>query len=261
MTDFLKKLGRGRAALAVFGTAMVIAIGTAVGTQIGNGAFGLFNGDKQLISYSTKEQIIECGGALFIRSPEADAVIAGNPPTPPQMEWSSFQAKHNAVPAGRDIIDVSIQGETARPITLTGINFSTARRPMPPGATFGNPCGGPGNVRFVHADLDQQPVRIVETNENPDSYVGEPSVKPITWPWTVSLTDPVLLELVVDTRACYCTWRAEIPWQSGNKTGTMRIDNAGHGYTVAAGDPLSGPDYLRAPDQASGWEAFVPPTG
>jgi glycosyltransferase involved in cell wall biosynthesis len=43
---------------------------------------------------------------------------------------------------------------------------------------------------------------------------GSPT-SPITFPWTVSLTDPLLLYVVAIAEFCACKWSAEIPWVSG----------------------------------------------
>ncbi len=145
--------------------------------------------------------------------------------------------------ASPSVTTVSIQGETSRPVTLTDIHFSVTRRSRPRGGIYGNPCGDSVQGRFVAADLDRTPVHIVASSDDPRGgvYSQRPS-KPIRFPWTVSLTDPLLLNVVAITRRCYCIWRADISWQSGGKSGVLRIDDSGHGYTVVG--PIGIPGFL-----------------
>ena len=72
------------------------------------------------------------------------------------------------------------------------------------------------------------------------SIDGRRLSKPIRFPWTVSVTDPLLLTIIGTTTKCYCTWTADISWMSGSSTGTIKADNDGHGYRVTAGRGLQG---------------------
>ena len=51
--------------------------------------------------------------------------------------------------AEQSVVLVSIQGESARTITLTGIRFDVKRRAQPAGAVFVNPCGDNINGRSL----------------------------------------------------------------------------------------------------------------
>jgi hypothetical protein len=93
----------------------------------------------------------------------------------------------------------------------------------------------------VVADLDREPVVVSGTAEDPKAVLdpvdpvndaARSTYKPINFPWTVSVTDPLLLKIVAPTERCYCTWRAEVPWSSGEQTGVITVDNDGSGYTV-----------------------------
>ena len=67
---------------------------------------------------------------------------------------------------------------------------------------------------------------------------GRSLSQPIRFPWTVSMTDPLLLEIIANTKHCYCTWTAEISWVSGSKRGVIPVDNDGEGYTVVSSEGL-----------------------
>jgi hypothetical protein len=218
---------------------------TAIGTGLGSEVLGLFGGDDEEgdpISYSASEQIQDCGTHLFVPEDQASALVSGGVRTPsPIPDWEAFRSANGGFVADETVVQVSIQGESSRTVTLTGIEFAVERRSRPPGAIFLQPCGDAIHGRYVVADLDRQPVAVSGTAAdreavldpvNPVSGAAKSSYKPISFPWTVSVTDPLLLQIVASTKSCSCTWRAEIAWSSGDQTGVVPIDNDGRGYTV-----------------------------
>jgi hypothetical protein len=236
---------RGLKFLGVLGTALLVAMATAIGTGLGSEALDLFGGDEDEgdpISYSASEEINECGTHLFVPEEQARGLVSGAIPTPsPIPDWEAFRSSNGGLVADASVVQVSIQGESSRTVTLTGIDFTVDPRHRPPGATFLVPCGDAIRGRYVVADLDRQPVVVSGTADDPEaeldpvdpvSGAADSSYKPISFPWTVSVTDPLVLQIVASTDRCYCTWRAEIAWSSGEQTGVIPIDNDGSGYPV-----------------------------
>ncbi len=235
------------AVLVAVGTALVVAIATTIGTGLGGRFLDLFKSDPVLVSSSAAEQINECGTKLFVREPTAGRIRAS--PISNGAGWTSFSRRYGASVAGADQVEVSIQGESSRTITLTGIDVEVERRGRPPGAVFGNPCGDSIHGRSVLVDLDRRPAAVVDSSADPRGELGaldrpasNPSL-PIRFPWTVSVTDPLLLNIVAASRRCSCTWRAYVTWRSGAKSGRIAVDNGGRGYTVV-GD--SGAPYYNS---------------
>jgi hypothetical protein len=236
--------------VGALGTALLVAMATAVGTGLGSNVLDLFGADDEgdPISYSASEQIDACGTHLFLPEQQATGLVSGDIPTPsPISDWEGFESKNGGAVADESLVQVSIQGESSRVVTLTGISFTVDRRPRPPGAIFLQPCGGAINGRYIVADLDRQPVSVSGTADNPGAVLdpedpvsgaAHSSYKPITFPWTVSITDPLLLVIVASTERCSCNWRAEMPWSSGGQTGVISIDNHGRGYTVVGSQGL-----------------------
>jgi hypothetical protein len=228
----------------VLATALLVAMATAIGTGLGADVLNVFRGDDDAgpISYSASEQVRDCGTHLFVPRGPARALVSGAARTPsPISDWDEFRSSNGGFVADQSVVQVSIQGESSRTVTLTGIEFTVERRPRPPGAVFLQPCGGAIHGRYVVADLDRQPAGVSATAADPEAELdpvdpvrgaANSSYKPIRFPWTVSLTDPLLLQVVASTKRCSCTWRAEIAWSSGEQTGVMPIDNDGSGYTV-----------------------------
>ena len=230
--------------VGALGTALLVAMATAIGTGLGSDLLDLFRGDgaRDPISYSASEQVQDCGTHLFVPQERARGLVSGAVPTPsPIPDWEAFRSSNDGFVADNSVVQVSIQGESSRTVTLTGIDFTVERRRRPLGAIFLQPCGDAINGRYVVADLDQQPVGLSGTADDPDAVLdpvdpvtgaAQSSYKPISFPWTVSVTDPLLLQVIASTKRCSCTWHAEIAWSSGEQTGVIPIDNGGRGYTV-----------------------------
>ena len=162
-----RRAGDQRSSLEVrriLASALLVAMATAIGTGLGSGVLDLFDGSDEEpdpISYSASEQISECGTALFIpaeqvsrarSSPILDweafrkahgGAVAGG--------WEAFRKAHHGAAAGGSVVQVSIQGKSARTATLTGIDFMVKRRPRPPGAIVAKPCGGSRKCRSRRA--------------------------------------------------------------------------------------------------------------
>lgn len=222
--------------LVAVATALVIAIATAIGTGLGQRVLDLFKSDPALVSSSAAESIQECGTDIFVPEPTAGRLRTR---AVPRGDWlTSFLRRPGAGVAGQSLVEVSIQGESSRTITLTGIDVEVQRRPRSPGAVFSAPCGDSVHGRSVLVDLDRRPAAIVDSTIAPHGELGtldrpaQSASLPIRFPWTVSITDPLLLQIVAASRQCLCTWRAYVTWRSGAKSGRIEVDNGGKGYTV-----------------------------
>jgi hypothetical protein len=241
--------------IGVIGTAFFVAIATAIGAGLGSTALDRFRNEKEPVSYSALEEVVECGTQLFVSGDRATSLASGD--TASDDDWESFRRGNSAAVVSPEVVEVSIQGESSRTITLSRIDFTVERRPRLAGAIFVNPCGGPTIGRYLQVALDKDPVQVVNSSHDPEAYVGagDPSgdgpYKPIRFPWTVSVTDPLLLKIVTTTRRCYCIWRAKITWRSGGKSGVMPIDNGGKGYAVVGGENAR--VFVRDGSSSSGW--------
>ena len=233
----------------VLASALLVAMVTAIGTGLGSGVLDLFDGSDEEpdpISYSATEQISECGTALFIPAKQVSRARSSSTGV---RDWGALRKAHGGAVAGGSVVQVSIQGESARTVNLTGIKFTVKRRPRPPGAIISKPCGDLIYGRYIRADLDRQPVAVTSSADDPGAAVDEVSgvtqgsFKPIRFPWAVSVTDPLLLQIIASTKRCSCTWRAEIPWSSGELTGKILIDNGGSGYRVVGMEGARGVEF------------------
>lgn len=234
--------------------AAIVAFASGFGSRF---ADDVGTSSKPLLSYSVSEEHPECGTPTFLPESEATEVLHGKVPE----HWESLGGRPQAALVGFDTVEVSVQGESNRAITLTGIEFEVTRQPIPPGDSFAKPCGGPGIGRSISVDLDRNPPQILSSNRDPKAMTGselngrgEPT--PIHFPWTVSLTDPLLLYVIAETKSCYCEWSARIPWVSGDQRGTINVDEENHGLRVVGENGYA--QYLPALESSHPlrWEQF-----
>lgn len=131
--------------VGALGTALLVAMVTAIGTGLGSEVLNLFGGDEEErdpISYSASEEISECGTHLVIPGEQAKGLVSGAIPAPsPISDWEAFRSSHGGFVADQSVVQIWIQGESSRTVTLTGIDFTVERRSRPPGAIFLQPCG------------------------------------------------------------------------------------------------------------------------
>lgn len=203
--------------------AAIVAFSSGLGTKA---AEEVGSSEGSPISYSVEEQSVACFSGTYFPAADVQQVLRSISP----LDWERLEHEADAAPVDRDLIQVAIQGESERKVTLTGIEFDVSRSTRPDGAAFYRPCGGPTSGRVIEVDLDATPPRITESSAEVDGMLG--SSRPIRFPWTVSMTDPLLLEIIGTTMHCYCTWTAKIPWVSGSKQGVISIDDEGKGFTV-----------------------------
>jgi hypothetical protein len=119
---------RRKKALAVAG-AVVLAGLTAVATGLGQKAVDAMTAGEPSapIFYSVEEQGAECGSITYLPSAKVESTLRLGVPT----DWQAFQHQDGAAFASKDLVQVAIQGESARTVTLTGIHFDVGADEAP----------------------------------------------------------------------------------------------------------------------------------
>jgi hypothetical protein len=234
--------------------AVLLAVVTAFASGLGSRLGGSIGSDSPpLVSYSVELLSSKCRGGEFVPHSALPAVLG----SASRYDWGVLERQPGAAQANLNPVQVAIQGGSGRTITLTRIEFHVTRAPRPPGAGFSGQCGDAYTGRSLKVDLDMTPARVVDSNATEDAALGSRSAngerlyRPIRFPWTVSLTDPLLLEILAVSTSCDCTWTAEIPWVSGGSRGTIEVDNDGEGFRVVGTEGL--PSYAPSPN---GWHDY-----
>lgn len=240
--------------LAILGSLALAALTAFVVDLVNKGTDRIVPTDSNgAVSSSSAPFRTECGIKTFLPEPIAKQVLS----RPGPDRFSTIEDKPGAAPAGKGTVEASILGESDRAITITGISFKVHHMRRSPGATFTRACGGPLTGRAIEVDLDSSPPRILGTNAAPNAFLGEEKedfgnaplrVRPIIFPWIVSLRDPLQLYMIATTKSCYCGWQAELKWVSGAQRGTIFISNNGRDYLVAGDSGLRA--YLGEPMEA-----------
>jgi hypothetical protein len=192
-----------------------------------------------LVSYSSAPLRSACGLPTFLPGPIGSQVLS----RPGPRSWRKIEDQPGAVPAEQTTVEASIQGESVRVVTITGIIFKVHRMKRPRGTIVDEACGGPLEGRSVMVALDASPPKILGTNSNRHGWLAPSEEngltlsarnrpRPITFPWTVSVTDPLQLYVIAMAKTCYCGWQAELPWVSGSSRGVIAISNHGRDYPV-----------------------------
>ncbi|HEX6781924.1 MAG TPA: hypothetical protein VF125_07830 [Solirubrobacterales bacterium] len=225
--------------------AVITAFASGMGARL---ADSIGSEDEPLVSYSIELLPGRCRGGEFVPRSSLPTVFS----SASRYDWGVLERQPRAAQADFNPVQVAIQGGSGRTITLTRIEFHVERHRRPAGAAFSGACGDAFTGRAVEVDLDEHPPRIVDSNATLDGALGARSsnglrpYRPIRFPWTVSASDPLLLEIIASTSTCDCTWTAEIPWVSGSASGTIMVDNDGQGYRVVGTRGL--PTYAPSTD-------------
>jgi hypothetical protein len=138
-------------------------------------------------------------------------------------------------------IEFSVEGNSRRATILTGLRVNLiSRTPLtsktvlsmrecPPSA---------GEVRPFEADFSTTPPRVRAGTDTRPGPAGE--TKPVTFPFTVSETDPEIFDLaVVDGPECDCLWTATLSYTQAGRSYTALIDDDGQ--------PFHGVPHSRVP--------------
>lgn len=185
-----------------------------------------------------------------------DRAPAAVPPPPVEADAASWAGALGAVHAGEAGVRITLQGKDERAVVLEALRIRVVERRSPAeGRVYrmSSGCGGALTPRMFGVDLDApRPVaRSVAGNDS-----GEP-IEAVTFPYSVSVTDPEVLLITGRTVGCDCDWVAELTWSAGGRSGTVRIDDGGRPFRTSGvrGRPVL--DY----DTGTGRWVSVPDAG
>ncbi|MFP1624367.1 helix-turn-helix domain-containing protein [Streptomyces sp. 5K101] len=186
-----------------------------------------------------------------------DREPAAVPPPPVQADAASWAASLGALHGGETQVRITVRGRGAEAVVLESLHVRVVERRTPPERGVfrtSSGCGGALTPRLFDVDLDaERPVaRPVPGNDS-----GEP-IPAVSFPYTVSSADPESLLVSGRTSGCDCDWFLELRWSSGERGGTVRIDDGGRPFRTSGVRGLPVHDYDYGPGRwvvASGDEA------
>ncbi|WP_203685478.1 helix-turn-helix transcriptional regulator [Streptomyces sp. SID14515] len=168
-----------------------------------------------------------------------DRAATAVPPPPQEADAASWAGALGAVHSGETGVRITLQGRDERAVVLEALRIRVVERRTPAkGQVYrmNSGCGGSLTPRMFDVDLDApRPVaRSVAGNDS-----GEP-IEALSFPYSVSVTDPEVLLITGRAVGCDCDWYAELTWSGGGRSGTVRIDDGGRPFRTsgARGKPV-----------------------
>ncbi|MGR3932980.1 helix-turn-helix domain-containing protein [Streptomyces sp. BRA346] len=200
------------------------------------------NGSARLpLTLSTRSHVWENGcdhRYLIDRSP-ADVA-----PPPTERDAPAWAAAHDAVHGGTTNVEATVQGRAESAVVLRALHVRVVGRRTPlawSSFAMENGCGGALTPRAFSVDLDAARPQARPTDGNDE---GKP-IPAVRFPYRVSASDPEVLLINARTAGCDCRWYLELDWTSGDRSGTVRIDDNGAPFRTSGikGRPTYGYDY------------------
>ncbi|MFI1468490.1 helix-turn-helix domain-containing protein [Streptomyces wuyuanensis] len=156
---------------------------------------------------------------------------AAPPPVP--QDTRRWARTFGAVAGGHMRLQLTVTGNTDASVVLTDLNVRVVGRkaPLPWQAySMGDGCGGGITPQTFDVDLDgARPLAVPEAGQDGDRVVPAKD-----FPYKVSTSDPQVLNLDVHTEGHEVSWYLELAWSSGDKSGTIRVDDAGKPFRTSA---------------------------
>lgn len=183
-----------------------------------------------------------CGNHYLV-----DAEPESVPPPPDEPDAPGWARALGAVSAGRQYIELTIQGTGDATVVLRDLHVRVTRTgdPLPWNLYTGfSACGGgPVDTTAFDVDLDAATPQATATGDQPDL------------PLWVDESDPLVVYVTARTEAHDVDWYLDLEWSSGSREGVLRIDDEGRPFHTSATSgqpewafPLGGTDWYTSPD-------------
>lgn len=218
------------------------------------GVFGEDGREVSPIAVDVAEVKAECLNGTFLPGRRALKLPKESPPG----DWRQIEDTPGAMAANRAAVEITITPrEGVRRIVLTRIEFKRTSLVHPPVASvFYRPCKRSLIGPAIYVNLDDSPLKALAPSDNaigPGLRLRKP-LKPVRFPWTLSLDRPVHLYVVVAPGVSYYKWSARLSWASGGRRGVIPITDHGKSFRITDSLGLS----WWAPDQKGGWVGVKP---
>ncbi|MFD6758281.1 helix-turn-helix domain-containing protein [Streptomyces roseolus] len=155
------------------------------------------------------------------------------PPPPPPQDTRPWARALGGVDGGHMQLQVTVTGRTQEPVVLSRLSVRVVERDRPPGGTaysMGDGCGSGITPQTFDVDLDaSRPYVKPVAGQDGDRIVPAKD-----FPYKVATGDPQVLNLDVHTEEHAVAWYLELEWSTGDRKGTVRIDDGGEPFRTQA---------------------------
>ncbi|MFJ8593278.1 helix-turn-helix domain-containing protein [Streptomyces sp. NPDC093598] len=167
-------------------------------------------------------------------------------PPPPEQDAPGWVAATGAVPSGEQFLKLTVQGTGKETVVVKRLTVRMAGKRAPLAwndYAMGYPgvgCGGGVPTRFFTVALDAARPGVV------------PEAGHANFPFKVSESDPEVYYIRADASAYDVSWYLELAWSSGNRTGTLTVDDHGRPFRTSGNNgrpayefPLDGEKWVE----------------
>ncbi|WP_329457102.1 transcriptional regulator [Streptomyces sp. NBC_01497] len=163
-----------------------------------------------------------------------DSAPAQVGPPANEVDATRWAAAYGAVSSGDQRVALTVQGTGADTVVLEALHVSVETRGAPLAwndYAMGVGCGGGVDTKSFDVDLDNgSPTATVKNGQR-------------DFPYKVSESDPEVFFVTAHTKAHDVRWELTLDWSSGNRHGTVRVDNNGTPFRTSADAGRPGYDY------------------
>ncbi|MEU9327559.1 helix-turn-helix transcriptional regulator [Streptomyces canus] len=155
---------------------------------------------------------------------------------PPANEENAprWSAAYGAVASGEQRVALTVQGTGEDTVVLNSLHVRVLAKGAPLAwndYSMGVGCGGGVGTKSFDVDLDNGSPTVTVKNGQRD------------FPYKVSESDPEVFYVTAHTKAHDVRWDLSLDWSSGDRGGTVHIDNAGRPFRTSADVGRPGYDY------------------
>ncbi|MFJ8052899.1 helix-turn-helix domain-containing protein [Streptomyces luteogriseus] len=167
-------------------------------------------------------------------------------PPPPEQDAPGWVAANGAVPSGEQFLKLTVQGTGQETVVVKRLTVRMAGKRAPLAwndYAMGYPgvgCGGGVPTRFFTVALDAARPGVV------------PEAGHANFPFKVSESDPEVYYIRADASAYDVSWYLELAWSSGDRTGTLTVDDHGRPFRTSGNNgrpayefPLGGEKWVK----------------
>ncbi|MEV5101023.1 helix-turn-helix domain-containing protein [Streptomyces massasporeus] len=220
--------------------------GTGTGTATGTGTGGTGRDDAPAsapLTVDTEPHAWEspCSQRYLIDLPPGRVG-----PPPPEQDAPGWVAANGAVPSGEQFVKLTVQGKGQETVVVKRLTVRMAGKRAPLAwndYAMGYPgvgCGGGVPTRFFTVALDAARPGVVPEAGHAD------------FPFKVSESDPEVYYIRADASAYDVRWYLELAWSSGDRTGTLTVDDHGRPFRTSGNNgrpayefPLGGEKWVE----------------
>ncbi|HEY5835607.1 MAG TPA: hypothetical protein VIW71_17200 [Streptomyces sp.] len=167
------------------------------------------------------------------------------PPPPLRQEARGWVTALGGVAGENQMLALTVQGSGKETVVLEALHVRVVQKATPLAwndYAMGVGCGGDVPTKSFDVDLD----------------AGRPDAAPKSgqrdFPYKVSETDPEVFYVTAHARAHDVSWYLELEWSSGDRGGTVRIDDQGQPFRTSGSTGRPAYDY---PLGGSEWQTAI----